>query len=51
MLILGTAKRYCAFTCNFKIRADHFAIDIPALVKPKLSDETPIDAIIVFQLN
>lgn len=39
------------FTCNFKIRADQYAIDIPALVKPKLSDETPIDAIIVFQLN
>jgi YceI-like domain len=39
------------FTCNFKIRADQYAIDIPALVKPKLSDETPIDANIVFQLN
>jgi len=41
----------CTFTCNFKIKADDYAIDIPALVKPKLSDETPIDAIIVFPIN
>lgn len=41
----------CTFTCNFKIKAEDYGIDIPALVKPKLSDETPIDAIILFQLN
>jgi hypothetical protein len=41
----------CTFTCNFKIKAEEYAIDIPDLVKPKLSEQTPIDAIIIFQLN
>jgi hypothetical protein len=39
------------FDCSFKIKAEDFAIDIPGLVKPKLADQTPIDAAIVFQLN
>lgn len=39
------------FDCSFKIKAEDFAINIPGLVKPKLADQTPIDAAIVFQLN
>lgn len=39
------------FDCEFKIKAEDHNIDIPGLVKPKLSEYTPISATIVFQLN
>lgn len=39
------------FRCMFKVKAEDHNIDIPGLVKPKLADETPLDATIVFNLN
>lgn len=38
------------FVCNFKVRAEDYAIDIPGLVKPKLAAETPLTATIPFKL-
>lgn len=43
--------KLATFICFFKIKAEDYNIDIPGLVKPKLSDETPIEANIKFQLN
>ena len=43
--------KVATFMCFFKIKAEDYNIDIPGLVKPKLSDETPIEANIKFQLN
>lgn len=43
--------KVATFTCSFKIKPEEYNIDIPALVKPKLADQTPIDATIKFQLN
>ncbi len=39
------------FKCTFSIKAESYNIDIPALVKPKLLDETPIAATITFKMN
>ncbi len=39
------------FNCTFNIKAEDHNIDIPALVKPKLADATPINATITFKLN
>lgn len=39
------------FNCVFNIKAEDYNIDIPALVKPKLADATPINATITFKLN
>jgi hypothetical protein len=43
--------KVATFYCSFKIKAEEYSIDIPGLVKPKLSEQTPIDATIKFQLN
>jgi hypothetical protein len=43
----GTAT----FNCVFTVKAEDHKIDIPALVKPKLADATPINATITFKLN
>ena len=48
---LEVKGKKATFYCIFKIRAEEYNIDIPGLVKPKLSDETPIEATINFQLN
>jgi len=39
------------FNCVFNVKAEDYKIDIPALVKPKLADATPINATITFKLN
>lgn len=39
------------FLCNFTIKAADHNIEIPELVKPKLSEATPLDATISFKLN
>jgi len=48
---LEVKGKTATFNCSFKIKAEEYSIDIPAIVKPKLSDETPIEANIKFQLN
>jgi hypothetical protein len=48
---LEVKGKTATFTCSFKIKAEEYKIDIPGIVKPKLSEYTPIDAIIKFQLN
>lgn len=39
------------FKCQFGIKASDYNIDIPDMVKPKLSEVTPLDATIAFKLN
>jgi hypothetical protein len=39
------------FKCLFKIKAEDHNIEIPGLVKPKLSEYTPLDATIDFKMN
>jgi YceI-like domain len=39
------------FKCVFKIKAEDHNIEIPGLVKPKLSEYTPLDATITFKLQ
>jgi polyisoprenoid-binding protein YceI len=48
---LEVKGKTATFYCNFKIKAEDHNIDIPGLVKPKLSEQTPIEATIKFQLN
>ncbi len=48
---LEVKGKTATFHCVFKIKAEDYNIDIPGLVKPKLADETPLDANIVFPLN
>lgn len=48
---LEVKGKTATFHCVFRIKAEDYNIDIPGLVKPKLADETPLDANIVFQLN
>jgi polyisoprenoid-binding protein YceI len=48
---LQVKNKVATFVCNFKIKAEDFNITIPELVKPKLSEETPLDATIPFKLN
>jgi polyisoprenoid-binding protein YceI len=48
---LTVKGKTATFNCVFKIKAEDYNINIPALVKPKLSDETPLEATINFQLN
>ena len=48
---LEVKGKTATFYCNFKIKAEEHNIKIPGLVKPKLADETPINATIKFQLN
>jgi len=48
---LEVKGKTATFNCVFKIKAEDYNINIPALVKPKLSDETPLLATINFQLN
>jgi hypothetical protein len=48
---LEVKGKVATFYCSFKIKAEEYNIDIPGLVKPKLADQTPIDATIKFQLN
>jgi len=48
---LEVKGKVAIFYCSFKIKAEEYNIDIPGLVKPKLADQTPIDATIKFQLN
>jgi hypothetical protein len=48
---LTVKGKTATFNCVFKIKAEEYNIDIPGLVKPKLADETPLEATINFQLN
>ncbi len=48
---LEVKGKTATFNCVFKIKAEDYKIDIPSIVKPKLSDETPLIATIKFQLN
>lgn len=48
---LEVKGKAATFTCDFKIKAEDFKIDIPGIVKPKMADETPISAVVKFQLN
>ena len=48
---LTVKGKTATFNCVFKIKAEDYNIDIPGLVKPKLADETPLEATINFQLN
>jgi hypothetical protein len=50
-VVLKVKNKVATFICTFNVRADHFNIEIPALVKPKLSEETPLAATIPFKLN
>lgn len=47
---LVVSGKTATFNCNFGIKATDFNIDIPALVKPKLMEVTPIIAKIKFQM-
>ena len=38
------------FKCTFNVKADDYKIDIPALVKPKLLENTPINTVISFKI-
>jgi len=48
---LEVKGKTATFSCTFKIKAEEYNIEIPGLVKAKLSDATPIEATINFQLN
>ena len=48
---LEVKGKTATFNCVFKVKAKDYNIDIPGLVKPKLSEYTPLNATIVFQLN
>lgn len=48
---LTVKGKTATFNCVFKIKAEDYNIDIPGLVKPKLSELTPLEATINFQLN
>lgn len=48
---LEVKGKTATYYCVFKIKAEDYNIDIPGLVKPKLSEETPLTATINFQLN
>jgi YceI-like domain len=39
------------FNCLFKVKAGDYNIAVPDLVKPKLADETPLNATITFKMN
>lgn len=47
MLVKGNTV---SFNCVFTITAVDYNIDVPALVKPKLSDATPLTATITFKM-
>lgn len=47
---LVVSGKTATFNCNFGIKAADHNIDIPALVKPKLGEVTPIVAKIKFQM-
>jgi len=48
---LEVKNKVATFNCVFKIKAEEYNVIIPDLVKPKLSEQTPIEATIKFQLN
>ncbi|MFL9482426.1 YceI family protein [Chitinophagaceae bacterium LWZ2-11] len=48
---LEVKGKVATFTCDFPIKAEEYNINIPGIVKPKLADQTPISAVIKFQLN
>ena len=50
-VVLEVKGKVATFNCVFKIKAEDYNIDIPGLVKPKLSEYTPLEATIKFQLN
>lgn len=43
----GTAT----FKCDFPVKAADYNIEIPELVKPKLLESTPLNAVITFKMN
>lgn len=47
---LVVSGKVATFHCSFSIKAEDYKIDIPAIVKPKLADQTPLVATIKFQL-
>lgn len=47
MLVKG---KNVTFNCAFNIKAEDYKIDVPALVKPKLADLTPLTATITFKM-
>lgn len=47
---LTVKGKTATFECTFKIKAEDYKIEIPGVVKPKLAEETPLQATIKFQL-
>ena len=50
-VVLKVKNKVATFVCTFNVKAEDYNIDIPALVKPKLMEETPLAATIPFKLN
>lgn len=50
LVTLVVSGKSATFNCSFGIKAADFGIDIPALVKPKLGEVTPIVAKIKFNM-
>lgn len=50
LVTLTVNGKTATFNCNFGIRATDFNISVPAIVKPKLADVTPLVAKIKFQM-
>lgn len=50
-VLLTVKNKVATFECDFKIKAEDYNIGIPELVKPKLAEETPLEATIPFKLN
>lgn len=48
LVTLTVSGKTATFACNFGVKATDFAIDVPAIVKPKLADVTPVQAKIKF---
>jgi len=48
---LNVSGKNATFKCVFKVKAEDYNIEIPGLVKPKLADETPLNATIIFVTN
>jgi polyisoprenoid-binding protein YceI len=50
-VVLTVKGKVVTFKCTFTVKAEDYAIDIPALVKPKLADQTPLVATINFKMD
>jgi polyisoprenoid-binding protein YceI len=50
-VVLSVKGKVATFKCTFKIKPEDYNIEIPELVKPKLLDETPLNATISFKME